>query len=224
MGPILLFTLLLLTGAFFRTPPTSPTTDTVGIPICRPPAEGPDRGEVFVYSMQVDHITIQFRAGIREGNVTRFVRLLAEAQKHRPQYVLVRLDSPGGIVEEGRRMARAIEASPVPVLCLVTGEAASSAFYVLQSCAYRMMVPDAQLLAHEIYQPWAERIDRYAAKKFYDDLEKDALPFIEYETRRLRIPRDEFIAKTKERDWTMNATEALAVGAVDEIVEATSRP
>jgi ATP-dependent protease ClpP protease subunit len=116
-------------------------------------------------------------------------------------------------------MAHAIEHSKTPVYCVVTAEAASAGFYILQSCAQRMMLPGAKLMAHEIYRPWLEHVTRYEARQIADDLEKSAQEFIDYEVRRLSITRDNFIERTKGKNWEMGSMEALAVGAADEIVE-----
>jgi len=63
--------------------------------------------------------------------------------------VVVELDTPGGMVSAGREMAKAIEDSPVPVVCVVDGMAASMGLYILEACDVRVMTRRSILMGHE---------------------------------------------------------------------------
>lgn len=75
--------------------------------------------------------------------------------------VVVTVDSQGGWLIHGKRIAEAFEASPVPTYCLVTGEAASMAFYlVVVSCTHRAALANAHLMTHNpFYRAGTERVE-----------------------------------------------------------------
>ena len=63
--------------------------------------------------------------------------------------VVIEIDSPGGEVEAGWQLVRAIERSAAHVVCVVDGEADSMAFVVLQACDERVITERSLLMAHE---------------------------------------------------------------------------
>jgi membrane-bound serine protease (ClpP class) len=59
-----------------------------------------------------------------------------EAKRQRAEFLLVRLNTPGGMLESTRQAIQKIVASPIPVVTLVTpsgGRAASAGFFLLES-------------------------------------------------------------------------------------------
>lgn len=77
---------------------------------------------------------------------------LAEAQ-HYP-FVVIEFRSRGGYLAPGYHLADVIEKLNTPTVCVVTSQAMSMAFYLLQSCTLRLMTPTATLMVHE---PWASK-------------------------------------------------------------------
>lgn len=63
--------------------------------------------------------------------------------------IVLRINSPGGSVFDGLRLATAIEQSKAPVVCVVDmGMAASMAAYILQSCQERVVSKRSLLMFH----------------------------------------------------------------------------
>jgi membrane-bound serine protease (ClpP class) len=59
-----------------------------------------------------------------------------QAKRHGADFLLIRLNTPGGLLEATREAIQKIVASPVPVVTFVTpsgGRAASAGFFVLES-------------------------------------------------------------------------------------------
>lgn len=63
--------------------------------------------------------------------------------------ILFEINTPGGEIDSGWEIMKAIEDSKAPVTCVVDGNAESMGFMILQSCQTRMMTPRSKLMAHE---------------------------------------------------------------------------
>jgi ATP-dependent protease ClpP protease subunit len=166
----------------------------------------------------IPHIT--FAARVDAKSVAQAIRFLEQANADNPQAIVLEISSPGGEVDAGFLLMKAVERSHAPVVCVVDGEAASMAFAILQSCSRRAMTTRSSLLAHQISvsvqnfggneKDWrnvaemlrvaGEALDRHCAH-------------------RLHVNFEEYRAKIADgKDWWMTPAEALAVGAVDQVV------
>ncbi len=74
--------------------------------------------------------------------------ILLTAYEQKADAVLFQIDSSGGSLPAGRRIAKAIARSAVPVHCWVSGIAASAAAWLLQACGDRAVAPDARVVVH----------------------------------------------------------------------------
>ena len=69
---------------------------------------------------------------------------LAQAERENASLVLLRLNTPGGLLDATREINSKLVASPVPVAAFVTpsgGRAASAGFFILESCDVAAMSP-----------------------------------------------------------------------------------
>jgi membrane-bound serine protease (ClpP class) len=71
-------------------------------------------------------------------------RALEQAQRENAAFLLIRLNTPGGLMEATRQLTEKIIAAPMPVVAYVTpsgGRAASAGFFLLQAADVAVMAP-----------------------------------------------------------------------------------
>lgn len=77
------------------------------------------------------------------------IQWIAAANDKQVKAIVIEIHSPGGSVPAGFDIAKAIEDSAAPVTCVVDGEAASMAAYILESCTVRTMTTRSMVMFHE---------------------------------------------------------------------------
>lgn len=131
-----------------------------------------------------------------------------------PDVILIKIDSPGGIVESASEMATEIMASPIPVVCVADGLVASAAYYILELCPLRVIAPGTRLMVHEakIEDPKgdAEQMEKYRQMEEFTNM-----AMAEVNCGRMNISIIECRERYRKKEWWMNVNEALSVGAVD---------
>src|SRR5579884_4346647 len=71
-------------------------------------------------------------------------RAVEQAKNEHDAAILIRLNTPGGLLEATRNLIQSLDASPVPVITWVTpsgGRAASAGFFILQAGDVAAMAP-----------------------------------------------------------------------------------
>lgn len=126
------------------------------------------------------------------------------------------IDSTGGHLYASMAIAQAIRARG-DVKCVVRGLAASGAFAVLQACQERYMTNASKLSTHEP-RIGTEPVERVGLTLILGRLEAMAEMWNMTCRQRLKLTAAEYRAKVYGRDWTMEAAEALKVGAVDRVI------
>jgi ATP-dependent protease ClpP protease subunit len=171
-----------------------------------------------VEALHEDLAVLRLEADLSAPAVDKTIKMLNEATEFASSVFLI-LHTNGGFVDEGRRLARAIERSSVPITCFAEEHASSMGFYVFQSCQRRWAAKNTHFLVHEPFIPRFEQANRFTLKKLEQDLEKDSIEMAKHEAKHMNIDYVELMKRTKERDWTMSADEALSVNAVELVFE-----
>lgn len=130
-------------------------------------------------------------------------------------YVLLVIDSPGGLLSASRDMARTIESHPQRLACVVDGLGASGAYYILQSCPVRLMTGRSNLMLHEAFTGAAPTTDNEAAA-----LKAINASMAYQQCHRLKVSIADCHARySSGREWWLTPEQALAAGAIDTIVD-----
>lgn len=163
--------------------------------------------------------TYRFDGGVTDSSASKLVKWMKAAEDAGAKALVIEIETPGGSLDAGYKIIRALEDSKVPSYCVGEIETMSAGFAILESCTHRMMTKRTQLLAHE---PHVSMIRGGSAKDLQnsaDYLRTTARAFAEHCAARLKISLKEYLAKTDGgKDWFMNWEEALQVGAVDRVV------
>jgi membrane-bound serine protease (ClpP class) len=130
--------------------------------------------------------------------------------------VVVRLDTPGGLVDSMRDMVEAILASPVPVAVWVGPSgvrAASAGFFILLSADLALMASGTNTGAAHPVSSLGGEIDEVMEQKIVNDVTAFLRSYV---TKRERNPELAELAVTESQSFT--AEEALEAGFIDAVV------
>lgn len=86
---------------------------------------------------------------INEESVTPIIDGIENAPHGKDDRVIIEINSPGGEVDPGFKLVKAIEHYPSRVICVVDGEADSMASYLFVSCDVRAMTKRSVLMIHQ---------------------------------------------------------------------------
>lgn len=164
---------------------------------------------------QMAHII--FEGQVNDSSADEFVLALAAASGSAT--IVIELNSRGGSVSAGFKMAKAIERFPGLVACVADGEVSSMAFYVFQSCPLRLMTERSRLFAHDPRFMTLDGInDIPILQQRLEDLNTLSEAMAAHECKRLTIPLKECRRLLASDRWWLTAQSAKSIGAVDNIV------
>lgn len=161
---------------------------------------------------------LSFTGPVTGPSADRAIRNLERAVEEGHTSILLEIDSPGGAVFAGMRLAKAIERSPVPVHCIVDGVALSMGYYLLQSCNTRVMTQRSVLMLHEPSTSLGSSTPNQLQDRV-GMLRALSRALVEHMAWRMKISADELEERIDGRDWWMEHREATQVGAVDLVVD-----
>lgn len=164
-------------------------------------------------------IQLTFRTEVTQSAADEFTEAMKQIVEKHPAAILIVIDSRGGGLEAGWQMEKVISESPIPVHCIVDGEADSMAFVLLQACTTRGMTPTSTVLAHEPYFSIESReaivLHLHDLRSLLLDLTASAERMAVLCAARMHMSLAAFQAKTDGIDWTMASATALKNHAVD---------
>ena len=141
---------------------------------------------------------------------------LAYADQIDASAVVIRLDTPGGLVDSMRDMVEAILASPVPVAVWVGPSgvrAASAGFFILLSADLALMASGTNTGAAHPVSGLGGEIDEVMEQKIVNDVSAFLRSYV---AKRDRNPEQAELAVTESQSFT--AQEALDAGFIDAII------
>ena len=188
--------------------------------LCIPDGEGTKSTDrVIEMGVKDRQLIIDFDGKINGSNSIKLIDIFIDHVRDPSiDTILLRLNTEGGDVEIGMRLAQLIASYPKTVTCYVDEYSASMGFYILQACPFREMAPDAILLTHEPFSVIPESsLNKYELKERLDSLEEMSNSMADFIAKRMYMKVEDYVSKIKDADWKMDSEEALQVHAVDKI-------
>ncbi len=152
---------------------------------------------------------------IEENHLAPIMGTLKAAQAG--QIVMLDINTPGGSVADGFELEKALESTSAEVFCVVDGDAYSMGFFILQSCQHRVMTKRSNLMAHEPLEaaPGGATLTISTLENITADLVASARALAEQGIARTTLTYEEYLAKTRGKNWFMAWPEAQSIKAVD---------
>ena len=159
---------------------------------------------------------IGFDDDVNDLSVGMTIDAMAAATRAGAEAIIIEFNTPGGSVDAGFHLSKAIENSPIPVICVVDGEAASMGTYLLESCSTRIMTKRSYLMFH---QPGIRGNIGGSKEEFQniaDLLRALETGMVEHLVARMNITAEDMLKKIEGgKQWWMNWREALKIEAID---------
>lgn len=168
---------------------------------------------------QVPKIT--FSDEVNDESVAKAIELLHEAEKAEVDAVIFEWNTYGGSIDAGFLLSRAMEESPLPIICVVDKDAASMGMYLLQSCDTRIMTKRATLMVHEAAIGTGRFYGHEVSwRNIADRLASINRAMVEHLARRMTVTPEEMLSKIRGgAQWWITWDEALKTHAVDYVVD-----
>jgi len=161
----------------------------------------------------------QLQGQINTASVTAITSWIDAAVAAGAKAIVIEIDTPGGVIDDGTQLAKALEELDIPSYCIVDDEAYSMGFYILQSCTHRIMTKRSTLMAHAPSLGGNGGGDSQTLLNAVSSLIETGKAFAEHSAGRLNISVDQYLDKVSNgKEWYLAWKEALAVGAVDRVV------
>lgn len=140
--------------------------------------------------------------------------------------LLIEIDSPGGVADEGVLIHKILRAARSPSVCLVNGRAASAAFMVLQGCTRRAMTSTSYLFTHEPSIVFSEGASLTPAMMQFAHASLSATSerMAAILAGRMGMSVADYKKRVAGEGWNMTADQAIEANAIDVVVDGTRSP
>lgn len=156
---------------------------------------------------------------IDEDSVKATTKFLSDAKASGARFVTLRINSPGGSVDEGFELAQFMEHLGIPIRCEVDGLAASMAAFVLMSCNTRVMTARSTVMIHEPSVGGLIRGNETSFRNIADRLRTITAMLIKHTAKRMHLTEAELHERIDGgREFWLTSDDALKFGAVDAVI------
>jgi ATP-dependent Clp protease, protease subunit len=162
---------------------------------------------------KIGHVV--FDVPVSDASADRLIALIEGADQRKLEGLVIEINTPGGSVESGRLISRAIESAVTPIYCLVDGDAASMGMYILQSCPQRLMTKRSMLMAHNPSAGVQGQEQDFLNVAAMLKATGDALG--EHVCHRMLLEPKDCRSRFDGKEWWLGYDEALKVGAIDRV-------
>lgn len=133
---------------------------------------------------------------------------------------IIDINSVGGEIPSGHRIARAIMLLDKPSYCIVDGDGDSMALYILQVCDVRIMTKRSQLLLHGPAQEFHEfRGKKGAFQNVANELRTLEIALVEQYCTKMKLTEKQILKMIDDKDVWLDWKLADKYGAVDKVVD-----
>jgi membrane-bound serine protease (ClpP class) len=165
-------------------------------------------------------LTLEVADAIQPITAQYVVNSLREAKRQGCVLIIVKLDTPGGLLSSTETIVKAITGSPVPVVVFVSGtHAASAGFFITIAADVAVMAPGTRFgAAHPVTLFGGGEEAKGAARTMMDKVENDAAAWV----RTLAENRKRNVALAEEavrRSRAFTEKEALKGGLIDYVCD-----
>ena len=165
--------------------------------------------------------TLTLEGEITDESVAELRKGIDEANQNNAPAIILEINSPGGDVDAGYLLAKSIERSKAPVTCVVDGNAASMASFILESCTTRVVTRRSIIMIHEpafITNGFGGQFVRW--QNTADHLRYMTKAMMEHYAKRMGMKTEDLINRVYGgRSWFMSPEEALKFHVVDFVVD-----
>jgi ATP-dependent protease ClpP protease subunit len=154
---------------------------------------------------------------IDDGMARSVAAWLRAAPRAGAQAVVLRIDSKGGNIAAGLKLADAVAHAPLLVHCVVVGAAHSIAFVVLQACTTRTATSRSELMIHEPYLPHG--VDERGLPRRTATCPQLSETITYRYAGRMKVSIDELREQIRDgAQWWFTPEQGVAFGALDGVV------
>jgi ATP-dependent protease ClpP protease subunit len=164
----------------------------------------------------------RFSDSVDEDATKKFEKFMTAATAAKADMVLLEINTPGGSMDDGHEMVRVIEHSPIQVVCIVDGKAASMGMYIFQSCDQRVMTKRSMLMVHQVSLMTGRgvRLTETSLENASATIKVATRAYVEWVTHRMKIKAPAVLQKINSgREWWLDWEEAIRSGAADTVVD-----